>query len=99
MGGERKVRRVPLGSSLKVASFRHRAITCFARSIVSFILRLGPPYQRSRGPSRENESNQNLPAIIASIGGHGKVIADHDEHDWHGQERVVLGAQLGLRAQ
>src|SRR5712664_4403639 len=66
---------------------------------VSFSLRLGLANDFCRRPADQDESGQDLPAILVSVGCYRKMIADHKKDYGHCHEGIVLGAQLGLSAE
>ena len=49
-------------------------------------------------PAENNQEDEDLPSECISVGGNGKVIADHDKDHGNSQKRIVFGTQLGLRA-
>ena len=96
------MRRVPVASSEKDASRRHRAMTSSARFALSFVVKtfaLGLADQFRRRPSRNHQRNQHRPTITIPVGRTGLMIAQHEKHDWYCDEGVVLRSQLGLRAE
>ena len=50
-------------------------------------------------PSRDDEAHQQRPAVLVPVRRNRIMIAQHEKHNWHGHERVVLRSQLGLSAE
>src|SRR6266851_3996580 len=52
-----------------------------------------------RGPADQDQHGQHQPGVLRPVGGSRVVVADHGQHGGHGEEGIVLAADLRSRDQ